>query len=194
MFTQQLELISDENIKEAVSRTLKKAPSYFWEMPASTSGKYHPAYTLGEGGLVRHTKAAVKIACCLLDLEMYSSLRIQSKDEIIAALILHDCAKKGLDGGEWTILEHPLCSAKLFEGACQEFISDNYKQMTQAELTNFICRTKNIARMIRSHMGQWNTDKLGTKILPKPITKEEKFVHQCDYLASKKFITIEELN
>lgn len=192
MFRHQLALIQSEYIREAVAKTLEKAPSYFWEMPASTSGKYHPVYSLGKGGLIRHTKAAIKIACCLLELNMYATLRRQSKDEIIAALILHDCAKKGLDGSEWTVLEHPLCAAKLFEEVCSDYIFD--KEMSEEDMTSFLCRTKNITNIIRSHMGQWDSDKMGNKILPRPITKEEKFVHQCDYLASKRFIIIEELD
>ena len=34
----------------------------FWTMPASTSGKYHPAHSLGQGGLIRHTRAVVLFA------------------------------------------------------------------------------------------------------------------------------------
>ena len=41
-------------------------PDYFFEVAAASTGKYHPKYAQGEGGLVRHTKAAVKIAYELL--------------------------------------------------------------------------------------------------------------------------------
>lgn len=41
-------------------------------MPASTTGKYHPPFALGEGGLVRHTLAACCWAKDLLQLEQYS--------------------------------------------------------------------------------------------------------------------------
>lgn len=180
-FDYQLTLIRDDDIRNLVSKCLSNAPSYFYEMPASTSGKYHPAYSLGEGGLVRHTKAAVKIADCLLSLEMYKSLW-ESRDEIIAALILHDSVKKGKDGSQWTTTEHPLDAANLLIETAKQI---NYSNMDQVE---------KIAGMIRSHMGQWNTNRDGFEVLPKPSTKEQKFVHQCDYLASKKFITIEELN
>ena len=37
-------------------------PDYFFRVAASSTGKYHPAFSLGEGGLLRHTKAAVRIA------------------------------------------------------------------------------------------------------------------------------------
>lgn len=180
-FKNQLNLIKDSDIRSFTEIVLYHTPQYFMEMPASTSGKYHPAYSLGEGGLVRHTKAAVKIADCLLNLEMYASL-VPSRDLIIAALILHDSVKKGKNGGEWTVTEHPLNAADLVVETAK---SISYAHMDKVEA---------IAGMIRSHMGQWNTDRNGFEVLPKPITKEQKFVHQCDYLASKKFIIIEELD
>lgn len=180
-FGAQLSLIENKSLASLVELCLLNAPEYFYTMPASTSGKYHPAYSLGEGGLVRHTKAAVKIADCLLSLEMYAPLA-QSKDEIIAALILHDSVKKGRQGGDWTVIEHPLQAADLLIGTAR---ACKYEDTDQVE---------RIASMIRSHMGQYNTDRNGFEVLPKPLTKEQKFVHQCDYLASKKFITIEELN
>ena len=49
-------------------------------------------------------------------------------------------------------------------------------------------QVKDIQRLILSHMGQWNKDKEGNEILPKPEKEDEKFVHLCDYLASRRFI------
>lgn len=178
-FTNELLLIRDPEIRFLVEECLEAAPDYFFTMPASTTGKYHPAYTLGEGGLVRHTKAAVKIADSLLGLEMYAPLA-KSKDLIIAALILHDTVKKGMDGSNYTTTTHPLDAAKLFTETAEK----TCKRQAVVGM---------IAGMIRSHMGQWNTERDGRAVLPKPETKEQKFVHQCDYLASRKFITIEEV-
>ena len=40
-------------------------------------------------------------------------------------------------------------------------------------------------------MGQWNYDSYKQKeVLPKPKTAEQRFVHMCDYLASRKFIDV----
>lgn len=181
IFASQLRLINKTPLRNLVEKSLEAAPDYFYTMPASTTGKYHPAYSLGDGGLVRHTKAAVKIADCLLSLEMYKALAEQ-KDLIVSALILHDSVKKGKDGTQWTTIEHPLDGADLFIETAK---AANYEDMAEVEA---------IAGMIRSHMGQWNTDRSGREVLPKPSTHAQKFVHQCDYLASRKFITIEELD
>lgn len=35
-------------------------------------------------------------------------------------------------------------------------------------------------------MGQWNVNLYSKTILPKPKTATQKFVHLCDYLASRK--------
>ena len=47
---------------------------------------------------------------------------------------------------------------------------------------------EHIFKCIRSHMGQWNTNKYSNVVLPTPQTGTEKFVHMADYLASRKCI------
>ncbi|HIS17456.1 MAG TPA: hypothetical protein IAC02_02455 [Candidatus Coprovivens excrementavium] len=39
-------------------------------------------------------------------------------------------------------------------------------------------------------MGRFNTSEFSDVILPLPKTPEQKFVHMCDYLASRKVINI----
>ena len=173
MFQSELNLIHDDDIREQVTDAIEDIDDYFFSIPASSTGKYHPAFALGDGGLVRHTKACVKIAVELLTLEMFQSL-LQYHVIIIAALIFHDCKKNG-DGEKYTKSNHPLL-------AC-DFLIKNIK------IRIGLC--SKIVPLIQSHMGQWNTDfKTGKVILPKPITPLEKFVHLCDYLASRKFIEI----
>lgn len=42
------------DIAKFTIEVLKQVPSYFYIVQASSSGRYHPTYALGEGGLVRH--------------------------------------------------------------------------------------------------------------------------------------------
>ena len=174
----ELSFIQDKNLRKFVSYVLLKAPDPFWVIPASTSGKYHPSYALGEGGLVRHTKAAVAIAMNLLPLEMYSNI---NRDEVIAALILHDVVKVGFtdDVTAHTEFHHPAYAAQLIE-TC--FHTDSFDVEEQTIL--------NIWRVVMSHMGQWNTSKDDEVELPKPELDDEKFVHLCDYLASRKNLEV----
>lgn len=178
VFEDELNLIEDEKLRAFIFECLKAAPDYFYTMPASTTGKYHPEYCLGEGGLVRHTKAAVKIANDLLKLEMYSKVA-EKKDEIIAALLMHDSVKKGMDGEAYTTTDHPLQASKLIKEVA------NRKGVYDPDKIQFICS------LVETHMGQWTKDfKTGREVLEKPRTVEQKFVHQCDYLASRKYLTV----
>ena len=83
MFLEELELIKNDEIREITARLLDGAPDYFWHVAASSSGKYHPAYALGEGGLVRHVKAAVRFAHHLFVINDFTD---KEQDYVIAAL------------------------------------------------------------------------------------------------------------
>lgn len=187
-FDNELDYIDSEIMREFVGYCLSKAPDYFYTMPASTTGKYHPAYTLGEGGLVRHTKAAVRIAHELLRLEQYG---LMPCDQIISALILHDVIKKGNNKSEYTVTEHPVLAYK-FVNACLLEVADEYENRYGIPLYKlFEIEVAEMCNLILSHMGQWNTDRMGRELMPKPCSEAAKFVHLCDYLASRKFITCE---
>lgn len=76
-FEKELLMIENEEMRNLVIETLKNVKDEkdeFYHAPASSTGKYHPDYALGDGGLYRHTEAAVKIAHDLLDLEWYQNL------------------------------------------------------------------------------------------------------------------------
>ena len=172
-FKEELKLIKDDSIRKFVEDFLNHVPDYFFTTAASSTGKYHPAYALGEGGLVRHTKAATRIANELFRVNsfMYSDIE---KDIIIASLILHDTYKHGKNGSVYTVTEHPLVAAE----EVLSFESDVDKTYIQR-----------IADNISTHMGQWNTDyKTKEEVLPLPKNKMQNFVHICDYLASRKCI------
>lgn len=174
IFKDEIALISNAELAHSVHKFLDTiVPKYFFEVPASSSGNYHPRYSLGYGGLVRHTKAAVRIAEDLLRLEQNIDL---PHDTIIAALILHDSFKHGKDAGH-TVSNHPILAAV----AMENFAPTVWAPMEFLEA----------AELVRTHMGQWNTDKDGNKIMPKPETAAQKFVHLCDYLASRRYITVE---
>ena len=61
-FEQELNYIKDENIRKSLEIMINYIPDYFFHIAASSTGKYHPQYALGDGGLIRHTKAAVRMA------------------------------------------------------------------------------------------------------------------------------------
>ena len=163
---------------------LQSVPQRFYVEGASTTGKYHCPVSQGLGGLVRHTKLLVKFALEMLNLEQFDELR-PLKDELIAALLLHDSIKMGWDNeNKWTVFEHPNLAADFTMKKALEIGT------LKKDSINRICGA------IRSHGGQWNRDKDGREILPKPVTRFEQFVHLCDYLASRRWldVKIEDLN
>lgn len=183
MFKKELELICSDEIRKMVELTLEKVPEYFYTIPASTTGKYHPAYSLGVGGLYRHTQAAVKIADDITKLHcMYFNGILH--DCVIAALILHDTMKCGNPEEKYTRHDHPMLAANLFYTTVDGKFSDTFDDTIRI-----------ITDAIASHMGQWNTSKHSEVVLPVPEdafnVQVANMVHLCDYLASRRYLTVD---
>lgn len=178
IFNDELNLIKNERLKESCIELLKILPDYFYHVEASSSGKYHPAFALGEGGLVRHTKVAVKIADEIIKTESVGNVFTQDeKDMILISLMLHDGLKKGIIEEKYTRFDHPILMG--------DFVLENIDKtkLTKLEATM-------ISDNIKSHMGEWNTNPYSQVVLPKPKNKYQKMVHMCDLLASRKFINV----
>lgn len=177
-FKKEYQYIQSQKYKENIQKIINILPDYFFEVPASSTGKYHPAFSLGEGGLVRHTKAACRIAYELFNNQSISSqFKQEEKDLMICGLLVHDGLKHGLVKSEYVVADHPL--------QISNYIKENKQLLTLTENEiKFLCN------VIESHMGEWNKDYKGNEILPVPINKYQKFVHMCDYLSSKKFLDI----
>lgn len=178
LLKQELDYIKNERIKKAGETLIELVPDYFFKVPASSTGKYHPSFSQNEGGLLRHTKVAATIGKEILNLEYTNSLYTDDeKDLLILGIILHDTQKLGDPEERYTRFDHPLLAA--------EFIENNKDktELTEEEI-------KLLKRVISSHMGQWNKSNYSNIELPKPIDKYEFFVHMCDYLSSKKFLDV----
>ena len=178
VFKIELSYINDERVRNACLEMIKLLPDYFFEIPASSTGKYHPEYALGDGGLLRHSKAAVRIGYELLqDPSIGDKYTSDEKDMMLMALLLHDGLKSGMPKEKYTRFDHPLLICDL--------IMDNEEVLgLEVEEIEFICDA------IKTHMGSWTTDYNGVEVLEKPRTKYQNYVHMCDFLASKKFLNI----
>lgn len=170
-FTDELNLIQNENIRKFTEDMLGKLPEYFYTCWAAKKATHHPDFARTEGGLVKHTISAVNIAYDLATRnDMFKSCKEYS-DHIVSALILHDGCKSGRGTGVKYAVDHPLLVCDL--------IRENYKDKD----TELICS------LISSHMGQWNTN-FGSSIevLPKPQNVLQSLVHLADYLASRRYL------
>ena len=178
IFFDELNYIKDDSLRKSLGKLIELLPDYFFMEPASSTGKYHPKYALGEGGLLRHTKAATRIGYALLgDLSIGKKYTSREKDLMLMALLLHDGFKKGLVEERYTRFDHPLIASKV--------IMDNYEKVgLSSEDATFI------SDAIKTHMGDYTTDYNGNEVLEKPQTKYQNFVHMCDYLASRKCLLV----
>lgn len=178
VFSKELEYIKDIEIRKNAKILIDMLPDYFFKVAASSTGKYHPTFSLGEAGLYRHTKAVVRIAYELYQDDSICNIYTKKeKDLMLVAMILHDGLKHGFEKSEYVVFEHPILMSN--------FILEQKDKLTlKNEDVVFI------SDMIKTHMGPWTTDYRGNEILEKPKTKYQKFVHMCDFLASRKFLDI----
>lgn len=178
VFKKELNYIKNERYQIAAKQLIELLPDYFFEIPASSTGKYHPQFAQGDGGLVRHTKVAVRMCYELSNNKTIGySFTNDEKDLMIITLIMHDGLKSGLIKEKYTRADHPLLVAKLIRE------NKDKVNLTNGEI-NFITQA------IETHMGEWNKDFNDIEIMPLPKNKYQRFVHMCDFLASKKFIEV----
>jgi len=172
VFVFELKMINSKEIRQFVIDMFEElCPDYFWTVPCSTSGKYHPQYALGVGGLIRHVKSAIWWGIELsraLEMERYH-------DEMVATLLLHDLIKngKGLDSNGRPLESgvtgtHGVALAALIS-------DDGYDDSTMPEWKETICGG------IAAHMGIWTTNPAF-----RPKGPFENLIHLADYCASRK--------
>ena len=178
LFLDELGYIKDEELAECLLNIINMLPEYWLDEPASSTGKYHPEYALGKGGLLRHSKAAMRIGYELLNNpsigDKYTN---HEKDLMLLALLVHDGLKLGLPKEKYARFDHPILMAN--------YIIENAEKLSLSEED-----AKFMADVIKTHMGPWTTDYDGNEILEKPKTKYQNFVHMCDYLASRKCLLV----
>ncbi len=175
-FEREINYIQKESFREDLKTLIDLLPDYFFEIPAASTGKYHPKYAQGEQGLLRHTKAAVRIGYELLNNPVIGDKYTNDeKDLMLIALLLHDGLKLGKEKSKYTKFDHPILAT--------EFIEENKNVLHFTDE-----KRKFIEDCIKTHMGPWTTDYDGNEVLEKPHTKYQNFVHMCDFLASRKCI------
>lgn len=176
-FQTELERITDLTLREFCARFLdERVGAWFWLSGASSSGKFHPVFSQGIGGLVRHVKAACMFLEELLRLSRWSYMPDKYKDYARVAILLHDCAKygKGDEMDKDDYAQHGAICAEMVKEFWDEEYADRYGKMSDL-----------IPMAIRSHMGQWVTDRED-----RPFTSLDQLVHYADYISSRNFIDI----
>lgn len=180
--TDVLETISNEDIKTFALVLLGNLPEYIWHVGASSTGKYHPAYSLGEGGLMRHQVAVVRFMNFFFELEQFKNEFTEVEMDLMrVAGIIHDGMKSGsqsdFERSKYTKFDHPIQMANIVRSYDGKYLNHDYIEF--------------IAHCIESHMGQWNVNNKTGEYLPKPEDKYQQVVHLADYLASRKTLIMD---
>ncbi|WP_346961407.1 DUF3820 family protein [Clostridium sp.] len=177
-----LDTFENEDIKTFAIEILNNMPTYIWEVGASSTGKYHPSYTIGHYGLMKHQVAVVRFVNFFFELEQYKERYDPRKRDLIRlAALSHDGRKSGsqedYEKSKYTKFEHPILIAKAI-------LSYKDKGFLPEEELKFI------AGIQTKHMGSWNTDKKSKLVLPTPNDEPSELLHLADYLASRKCLNI----
>lgn len=165
-----LNLILNLEIKKFTRDCLDNAPKYFWRIPSSSTGKYHPDNENCEGGEVLHTKKGVKIA---EDLCRNFDVVGNDRDCVISASIMHDICKNGIPNDEGhTVNGHGSLWIRVVEKAVsrKELIENKH--------------IKTIGRLIGCHMGRWDE--------PYIVANDKMMicVQIADYISSRKYVDV----
>lgn len=174
-FEKQIKLIKNEKLAQWVRQSLGLAPEYYFTGPASSTGKYHPACTIGPGGLVIHVKRAVYFAD-----RFCSGLGVseRERDQIISAVILHDIAKTGRGTGSFADYEnHPINAIKYFAELPVQLWSDKDLEILSEDI-------QVISGCVQHHMGLWTPASIKKEIGKYSV--QELIVYMADYTSSTK--------
>ena len=135
-----------------------------------------PVVLQGVGGLGRPVHSACMFLEELLRLSRWSYMPDKYKDYARVAILLHDCAKygKGDEMDKDDYAQHGAICAEMVKEFWDEEYADRYGKMPDL-----------IPMAIRSHMGQWVTDRED-----RPFTSLDQLVHYADYISSRNFIDI----
>ena len=178
LFLDELSYIKNDDYADALLNIINMLPEYWLHEAASSTGKYHPEYALNEAGLLRHSKAAMRIGFeLLLDPAIGNKYTDREKDLMLMSLLVHDGLKLGLPQEKYTRFDHPILMGN--------FIIDNRDEIGLNEEDAIFMND-----VIKTHMGPWTKDYQGNEVLESPKTKYQNFVHMCDYLASRKCVIV----
>ena len=178
MVKTELNYIKNDRIRKSAEKFVEMLPDYFFEVAASSTGKYHPAFASGEGGLLRHSKVATYILNEIISTQTFGNdFTSDEKDLLRFAILVHDGFKHGVIEDVYTKHEHPLICATCLRAAKDKL------DLNDDEI-------EYVASAIESHMGEWNKSNYSDIELALPVSKAQKLVHLADLLSSKKVLDV----
>lgn len=179
LFQSHIDGIQPQRLQDFANFLFDKLGDEWFEKPASSTGKYHPTFANGDGGLVLHTE----YACEVWDY-LYRGFEAQLKELVGEyahgmgkfAVIFHDAKKYGLATiGGYTTKTHDVDGANWVMLYADEFYKENPVKNIEEDVAMFGV----IRDAMERHMGPWSTPGA-------PRTLFEQLVFIADYVASQK--------
>lgn len=163
-----------EMIRDYFLDMCEEIPDYIFTMPSSTSGKYHNAKQCERFGQLYHIFMFASVLEHLLRLEhiKVSAKTPEIRDCMRCVPAFHDAIKCGWNGSQYTVQNHPM-------------LAHDWVLSTKVEHDLDDKMKKFIADMCAAHSGEWNKNRKGEEIMPKPKNSYERIIHECDILASR---------
>ena len=180
IFAPYLEKFETDHMKQYCADMIKLIPDYIFDMPSSTSGKYHNATQCQPHGQIYHIVMFASIMNYRLNLECNKDKfkYPEQRDAMRCVPIFHDAIKCGWNGSKFTVHEHPMLAGEWVRNTVVEHDID--QKVKEA-----------IARMCERHSGEWTTSTRCDVVLPKPENAMEVFIHECDILSSRSDIDMQ---
>lgn len=149
--------IGHGDIKEnTINAFVELCPDYFWRVPASSSGNYHPKDHRGNKGLWLHTKRAfTQYQRLAPSYHHQDKITKRQMDYGRSAILLHDMFKYGWPEENHTTKDHDVIAAKALDGYVD----------------------KEVIGCVASHNGPWYEG-------PSPRNDLEQLHHMADMAAS----------
>lgn len=177
VFEELLNKFETEEMRKYCEDMIQLIPDYIFQIPSSTSMKYHNKTQCQTHGQIYHIVMFGTIMNYILELK-YVKERIAKnpikRDCLRCTPIFHDAIKCGFDGdvNSYSVFEHPLLAGKWIRETSVE-------HDVNQEIKNYI------AALCESHSGEWTTSKKSSEVLPEPQSDEAFIVHLADYLSSR---------
>jgi HD superfamily phosphodiesterase len=170
--TPEIDKIKSEELKRITKKILLNCCDYCVDEGASSTGQYHPEFSQGKGGLIRHIKAVCRnVETILLTMPQYDG---EDWDIPYIAAILHDCMKYTEYNQKYSNENHPNLIASTIR-----------KYKTNDEILNK--KLERIANNAETHMARWNKCKHSGEEMPLPSSVENLIVSIGDMIAAQKW-------
>ena len=178
LFANEFAYIKNVNLRKFAEEIIANAGDWFFVEPASTSGKYHPKFSLGEGGLMRHTRCVAYWATAMAESFNMSQ---EESDLLVIAALAHDI-KKHDDNGRF-LRNHPILAS--------DYVCEIMEKFSEDVITNE--QVQKICCAVAAHMGKWEGTREWVKdttkeLFPMPKNDFEKALQAADYIASRKVV------